>query len=290
MPRASGPQGIHYLVDFDSIAVMIGAMEAAADVANTDRYIAKLIKSAHDTVSDEFDSAFVASAMASSVFSHMFEWGTAGINNGRTTRRMSPNNKESHLWEHDLIGSGKNQSITYRFLPSKVPVPQPTTTKTGISQKYLSRLNGKHIFWNKAAIMEAGTPVHIAPKNAGKLFIPLMGWNGPNLRPQDKARGFIMTSKGVTVTPGGEHIGAFNAYWERFWQGQGNKDMQEHMEAAFTKHLDTVRKKAESVRGKLTPAGANNLSAKVAEGRTMASSSMIEQATADEKKRGVDGR
>lgn len=278
MPSANS---IRFMVDFDQVATTIGAIEEAAQVANSDRYIGKLINAAHAEAAKEFDTQFVADAMASSQFKHMFEWGTSGINKGRGVH-LNPNSDAAKLWEHVLMGSGKNKSVGFRFQPSKVPVPLPTESETGISEKYLSKLSGKHIFWNKAAVMESGTPVHIAPKAGGKLFIPLGQWSGPNVRPVDKARGFIMTRNPVIAQPGAATAGTFTAYWERFWQGRGQEIMQDSMENTLSRHLDRVRRKAESVRGNLAPASAGSATRAAARGRALGAK-VMEQAASEEK-------
>jgi len=277
-------QGIQFFVDFEQIATVIGAIEEAAVVADTDRYIGKLINAAHTRVAAEFDGEVIAAAMASDKLHHMFEWGTQGINRGRTTVRLSPNSEAAKLWENTLTGTGKNKGVSFRFKPSKVPVPLPTTTQTGISQRYLSKLNGKHIFWNKAAVMESGTPVHIAPKNGGRLFIPLGSFNGPNIRPYDKKRGFIMTKGPVITVPGGSVAGTFTAFWEAFWQGRGAESMQEHMERSLNNHLERVQAKASRTSRRLQPAGKGNVERAVKKGKAIGIETMNEAASAEERK------
>jgi hypothetical protein len=278
-------QGIQLFVDFEQVATTIGAIEEAATVADSDRYIGKLINAAFAHTAEEFDGEVVAAAMASDKLHHMFEWGTQGINRGRTTVRLSPNSDAAKLWENVLTGSGKNKGVAFRFKPSKVPVPLPTTTQTGISQRYLSKLNGKHIFWNKAAVMEAGTPVHIAPKNGGKLFIPLKGMNGVNIRPQDKARGFIMTSKPVTAVPGAQSAGTFTSFWEAFWQGRGSETMAAHMEKRLQAHLERVNMKASRTRGRMGPAGKGAVERAVSRGRAIGAEEMNNAASAEDRRK-----
>jgi hypothetical protein len=277
--------GIEYFINMDQVGTVIGAIEEAAQVANTDRYIGKLINAAHAKVADEFDAHIIADAMASTAFNHMFEWGTAGINNGKTNRRLNPNSAEAKLWEHVLVGSGKNKSVGFKFLPSKVAVPPPTTAKTGISQKYLSKLKNKHVFWNKAAVMEAGTPVHIAPRNGGKLFIPLATTQGGATGILSNPRGFIMTEKPVTVVPGGQNVGTFTAYWERFWEGTGQEGMQAHMQEALDLHLARVQQEAQRVKGSLKPAAAGTVQKAVKRGRALGAKIMNEAATERERRR-----
>lgn len=280
MPAANS---ITYMVDLEQVATTIGAIELAATYADTDRYIARLINAAHSKAARAFDAEAISKAMTTQTLNHMFEWGTAGINNGKTTRRMRPDSPEAKLWHHTITGAGRDKAVGFIFDASKVPVPQPTTTKTGISQEYLSKVKGKHIFWNKAAIMESGTPVKIKPKNGGKLFIPLNGYDSPSLRPIDKARGFIMTRKSVTVVPGGRHAGTFNALWERFWEGTGQVIMQADMEEGLQAHLEQVKLKAEHTSPRMAPASSNQVSKAVAKGRALAVQTMEQESIKSER-------
>lgn len=270
---------VNYMVDLEAVATTIGAMEAAAEVAGSDSYIGKLINAAHAKVADEFDAHIIADAMTTTAFNHMFEWGTAGINKGRTTRRISPNSPEAKLWDHVIIGSGRSKSVDFHFIPSKVPVPLPTTGQTGIDQKYLNRLKGKHIFWNKAAVMETGAEVHIEPKNGAKLFIPL------GVGKTDDPRGFVMTSKPVTVVPGGRNIGTFSAYWEKFWNGLGQEGMQAHMEEGLLSHLERVQQTAQRTKGRLMPASSNEAAKAASRGRALGTKQMRQQAIERERVR-----
>lgn len=267
-------EAMKYLVDLASLASTIGAMQGIDDAADSDQYMSNLLESAHTKAAEEFDLEVIAAATASGSMNHMFEWGTAGINKGRTTRRMNPNNPEAKLWKHTFTGSGKNREADYIFEPSKVPVPLPTTAKTGISQQYLSKLKGKHIFWNKAAVMEAGTPVHISPKNkGGKLFIPHMDNPPPSARPIDIARGFTMYSGTVTVTPGAHSAGTFEAFWKRFWDGRGSKIMEEEINRSFREDMDRA---LAGTKGKssMTPPSDIVFNEQVAAGRAKAKTTM----------------
>jgi hypothetical protein len=134
-----------------------------------------------------------------------------------------------------------------------VPVPQPTTESTGVAQKYLSKLRGKHVFWSKSIIMETGQKVTISPKPGGKLFIPFNGNPPEDATPSEIARGFMMYPGSVTMTPGGNNVGTFTAYWEAYWNGPGAATMREHAESRFLSDLETVMKFAGNKRGQLKP-------------------------------------
>lgn len=277
--------GMEFMIDLESVSALIGAMEGVSEVANSEAYMNELIQAAHAKVTDEFDMQIAADAMATTSLNHMYEWGTAGINRGRTTRRLNPLSPEARLWQHRLTGRGKNQAASFAFLPSKVPVPLPTTEKTGISSKYLKNLKRKHIFWNKAAVMESGTPVTIKPKAGGKLFIPHMGQTPRNARPIDIARGFTMTPNSVTLRPGGNNAGTFTAYWERFWEGRGSGEMQAHMEKGFMQDLERVMAEAQAARGTMTRPSVTLVAADIKKAKANAAKTMTSGAHARNRKR-----
>jgi hypothetical protein len=234
--------GIAFEVDFSELASTIGAFEGIADAASNERYVGAALDDAHAIVSKEFDSEVTAAAMASGRMNHMFEWGTQGINSGRTTRRINPLSAEARLWRDTLKGMGATRTLGFDFEPSKVPVPVTTTNATGISQKFLTKLQqNKYVFWNKAAVMESGSQVTITPKPGKKLFIPLVGRTSvEGLRPVDIARGFIMTPHTVTSQPGKKTAGTFSAYWMDFWNNRGEKMMRERFSAIVQKDVDTT--------------------------------------------------
>jgi hypothetical protein len=264
---------IKFNADLSSVAALIGAVDGAEEATDNDRYISDLIRFAHAEAVDEFNMEAIAFGQAGQI-KHMFEWGTQGINQGRTTRRMNPMNKDARLWRNTIDGVGKSQVLDFEYKHSQVPIPNPTTTKTKISQRYLTKLSrGKTFFWNKAFVMESGTPVHIKPKNGGRLFIPLMG------NPSEKAdkasikRGFIMTPHEVEARPGANSAGTFTAFWTRFWEGRGQDIIQTSMETGFKKDVETAVAKADETRGAMKPVQSNDFEAQVqtSKARTKAS-------------------
>ena len=75
---------------------------------------------------------------------HMYEWKKTG-------------NKSARLFKlNRTLEDGLSFKINYTLLPSKSMVPS-------------SNSNRRHVFANKAAIMEAGNPLVIRPKNAERL-------------------------------------------------------------------------------------------------------------------------
>jgi len=76
---------------------------------------------------------------------HVYEWGGIGKSNSRL-----------FILERDSILSG-SLIISTKFLPSRMPVPiDPSLLTPGKTGKSVSK---RSVFANKAAVMEAGTPV-----------------------------------------------------------------------------------------------------------------------------------
>lgn len=221
------------LVDFSDVSELIGTVYAAGNLSNDNNFMGDLIENAHHEVAQEFDREITATALASGAFKHMFEWGTLGINRGRSSRRPNPVSEAARLWTHNLTGIGKDRGISFAFKPSVATVPRPTVKKTKISFEKLSLLNTKHVFWNKAAIMESGKVVTISPKNGKFLFIPFYGTPPENASESNKRRGYMMYPGSVRVQPGEQSQGTFTAYWIKFWNGRGKQMMTKNIESAF---------------------------------------------------------
>ena len=119
-------------------------------------------------------------------FHHVYEWKKAGKPSGR-------------LFIMKRIDSGGlGFKTSYEFIQSKSLVP----TKKG---------KHRHVFANKAMVMEAGNPVVIKPRNSERLVFDINGYT-------------VFMPKGASVTvnkPGG--IGVRNSFrmaYEHFFKGQ----------------------------------------------------------------------
>jgi hypothetical protein len=117
---------------------------------------------------------------------HVYEWKKTG-------------NKSARLFKLNKTGQvGLSFGINYEFLPSKSMVPASTGKR-------------RHMFINKASIMEKGEPLVIRPKNADRLVFEIDGET-------------VFMPKGASVTvrrPGGS--GARNQFTlahSRFFSGR----------------------------------------------------------------------
>lgn len=123
--------------------------------------------------------------------------------------RMSPRSLH-HVYEWNRVGSkshrlfklnktsldGLSFRISYEFLPSKTFVPEGT--------------GRRHVFTNKAAVMEAGNPLVISPRYSTRLVFEL---NGEKV--------FMPPGQSVTVKrPGGPGVkNQFGLSFSRFFSG-----------------------------------------------------------------------
>jgi hypothetical protein len=117
---------------------------------------------------------------------HVYEWKKAG----NKTARLFKLNKISQV--------GLSFGVNYQFLPSKSMVPASTGKR-------------RHMFINKASVMEKGEPLVIRPKNAERLVFEVDGET-------------VFMPKGASVTvkrPGGSAArNQFTLAHSRFFSGR----------------------------------------------------------------------
>jgi hypothetical protein len=216
----------------DVITAIAGfdVMEKAVD--NDSQYMYYVMYTAHEESLETFHE--VAAATATTVgIEHMYEWGTVGINTGRSSMRPSPLEPRARLWEDTIDGQGMNFVLGYDFKPSTATVPKLTTRDSGIDQEVIKRMK-THIFWNKAMVMETGASVRITRKDAEFLLIPTstMEEQNVNLTPKtyDRKRGYMLRKVGYNAQPGHKSMGKFNSMWVAYWAGQGIEQVKESIQ------------------------------------------------------------
>ena len=117
---------------------------------------------------------------------HVYEWKKAG-------------NKTARLFKLNKISEeGLSFRVNYEFMPSRSMVPAPTGRR-------------RHMFANKALIMEEGKPLVIKPKNAERLVFEV-----------DGETVFMPKGKSITVRrPGGSaSTNQFTLAHSRFFSGR----------------------------------------------------------------------
>jgi hypothetical protein len=237
------PKQIELEADWSALSELIGTVEGATKVLNDSKFMDLLITRAHAEAKVQFDGDAAAYATATGTLGHMYEWGTAGINTGRTTRRMDPLSESAKLWKHTLSGTGSTKEAGFVFQPSTVPIPKPTVKATGVDRATLSLLKGgPYVFAAKAAIMEAGTTVTIRPRGDNMLFLPF-GPDGPR-NPKYAGRTYIWTRGPIRSVPGRTYAGNFSKFWLAWWNTEGDKIMTDSIEDAVSRKMQTLLDKA----------------------------------------------
>lgn len=245
--------GMQFFADFSGVEKALGAAWGALDALDDKEYQNDLIRTAFAEANDAFNLEAAAYAAAGGNIKHMFEWGTIGINRGRTNMRPSPTSDRARLWQPVIEGHGLRKQFDFTFRPSIAFVPKPTTGETGMSQDVISELRD-HVFWNKAMVMESGMTVTIRTQEAQFLLFPFYKGNiPPHARSNDIARGYTLHPGPVTMRPGARTAGQFNAYWVQFWEGRGNDILNYSIQRQIDADFDTAIAMAHS-NGTMRPA------------------------------------
>jgi hypothetical protein len=151
------------------------------------RFKAAFTKIMFDQIDTDFGNYIDALARSKpKSLHHVYEWKKAG-------------NKSARLFKLNRISEdGLSFKINYSLLPSKSMVPTTDGKR-------------RHVFANKAAVMEEGKPLVIRPKNAERLVFKV-----------DGETVFMPKGKAVTVKrPGGSAAtNQFNLAHSRFFSGR----------------------------------------------------------------------
>ena len=238
-----------FMVDFTALETALGGIQALEETVQEQRYLDDLLEAAFNDTEEAFNAEAAAFALAGGAIKHMYEWGTAGINRGRSSVRPNPMSPTARLWATNLTGHGLDRVYSYYFRPSLAVVPKPTVRDTGMSAEAISNLRD-HVFWNKAQVFETGQAVRIVPVQAKFLIQPFYKGNIPsNARGADIKRGYTV-SKGPNVfRPGAAVAGNFTNFWLHYWENQGQAMVNEHMEGMV--RIDFERDIMRSRRGTL---------------------------------------
>jgi hypothetical protein len=163
-------------------------------------------------INEDFGAYIDAKARTAPLaFHHVYEWKRAG-------------NEESRLFElNKLSQDGLSFSIGYNFKLSRSLVP----TNKG---------KHRHVFANKATIMESGMPVIIRPRSAERLVFDVSGYTV-----------FMPKGAPVTVTkPGGTRVkDSFKIAYKHFFTG--NLVNQSIKRSGFQKMFNSSISKALSI-------------------------------------------
>ncbi len=227
---------IKMMVDMSEVNKLIGAGLAVGGLTDRSRYVKTVINGAVPIALEEFDTRVTAFALASGGMKHMFEWGTLGINRGRSNKRPSPNSENARLWDSYMMTPKGQTIVSFRYKDSIADVPKPTKRDTGIDTDILKKLK-THKFPKKAMVLELGIPVVIKPKPGNKikiLFVPNT-WKGE--------KGFTIYKRNTQPNISADTKGTFTIYWMTFWQGSGIEIIEREVESNVMKDVTKIMKK-----------------------------------------------
>lgn len=220
------------MADFSGVIEALAAGRALTGSIKDTRYLDMVVDVAFGIANDEFNREAAAYAAAGGGIKHMFEWGTIGINPGKTNRRPNPLSESARLWETFAKGHGLDRYMTFVFKPSVAYVPLPTAGDTGMDPKIINIMR-RHVFKWKAEVLETGAPVNIKPKRAKFLLIPAYPNNRPFMRPNDVKRGYMLLQRDIQGQPGRNVAGNFEKYWFQFWEGRGGEILDKSIESQY---------------------------------------------------------
>lgn len=189
--------------DLSGIGSYIGAVKGTLEALEDPAFHGKFLGS----LTNEIKKKFMADAVSANLageghISHMFEWGTN--EDGFKGTSSKP------LFALTKSGGTEHATLSFKFLPSTEFVPLPDPSKYGFPASKLDNMK-RHVFREKALVMETRGQVVIKPKTAKRLFIP----------DASSPQGYVMTSSPVTVNPGGpQATGGFGTYWNQWFDGR----------------------------------------------------------------------
>lgn len=222
-------------VDMEPVMEFLATGGAIADTiakrgANA-RYMDTITTIALEQADDVFNTETAAYAMSTGQFGHMYEWGTAGINKGRSNVRQPASAPTARLWHSFSEGQGIDRALFMVYKPSVANVPKPTKAATGMDTDVIASMKD-HVFTWKAKMIDEGAWVTIEPVESEFLLIPAYEHNRQYMRNHDIKRGYMLT-RGPVEFQLGMNYESFAEWWLNYWMGQG----EEILEASIRKQI-----------------------------------------------------
>lgn len=213
--------GVSFSINMDSVIESMAGLDALIQSTKGRAYLDAIVDEAFEEADSNFNTAAEAYAKATGHISHMYEWGTIGINKGRTNSRLPASNPNARLWHTFTEGAGLNRTVWFAFKPSVAFSPKPTKQDTNMDPDIIAKMRD-HVFRWKARVMETGEAVTINPKRAKFLLLPVYKKDRARVRPNDAKRGYTLSAGPIVAHPGYyTYGGEFFAFWNAFWQGEG---------------------------------------------------------------------
>lgn len=260
------------VTNLDQLAEGIGSYLGLMEGLRQKDYMDDLITDAHQTTAREFNRAAMHYAMSGGAISHMYEYGTAGINNMGVTHYASGMNPASRLWKNEIHGGGGRKVLSFTFLPSKKDTPPHDYVALGIDPREAPPLKvdtgaRKYKFEWKASVVESGTDVKVFARWSKRLFIPVKTEGLPSSYTGDPTKGYVWAKTHV-FSPGEATggTGKFTTFYSTWWAREGAEMMGLEMRKSVEKSLFEVSAKIKPTMNMKSPA-ATNVKALVQKGK-----------------------
>jgi hypothetical protein len=258
--------------NLDQLAEGIGSYLGLMEGLKQKDYMDDLLTETHKTVAREFNRAAMNFAMGGGAIKHMYEYGTAGINDLGPTHYASGMNPNARLWRNELVGGGGRKTIGFTFLPAKKQTPPHDFEELGIDPSKAPPLKvdtgqRKYYFPAKATVVESGSDVKVFAKWSKRLFIPTKTEGLPSEYTGDPSRGYVW-AKSHVFSPGEATggTGKFTTFYSTWWSKEGAEQMGTMMMKKVETDLTTVAQKVKPSKHPKSVAS-TNIKALVEKGR-----------------------
>lgn len=270
--------GVSFYIAIDGVIEAIAAGFAVTDSMKDPRYTDAIVDEAFERADQVFNVGAEALGKTGAI-AHMYEWGTLGINKGRTNVRLQPSSPAARLWHNYTEGHGLERTLWLAYRPSVANIPKPTVGASGMSVEDISRLKD-HVFRWKAEVMEEGQEVTIARKSRTKwLLIPAYEQNRQFMRKNDIKRGYMLTKGPLTVTPGRKVQGNFREFWTGFWNEQGAEIVEEYIQDQILLDYEPEFRRARTTKT-LRPVGTMTITSDIMKEKKKTQARVIKKARA----------
>lgn len=259
------------ITNLDQLAEGIGSYIGLMEGLKQKDYMDELLTDAHKRAAQQFNRAAMRYAMGGGPIRHMYEYGTAGINDLGKTHFASGMNKNAMLWENIIAGGGGRKTISFMFKPAKMETPPHDFEELGIDPREAPPLKvdtgqRKYYFPAKATVVESGTDVKVFARWSKRLFIPTKTEGLPANYSGDPSKGYVW-AKSHVFSPGEATggTGKFTTFYSTWWAREGATIMSDMMMETVEENLETVVKKIKPGKTMKSPA-ATNIKSLVAKG------------------------
>ncbi len=266
--------------NFEGLAGIIGKFRGMAEAADDTSFIQELLVSANDRTLQRFNIAAAAFNSGNQRnlnrrFPHMYEYGTAGITQGRGGVRFAdPTSQASRLWVFNTVPAGNTVETFVTFRDAVAPnlKPMERTDLEGLPLETVQAMSTrKYVFKERARLVEYGAIVSITPKYAQALIYPT----------KDNERGYGFWTKQMgpmqqrleSVTgnnSASRHKGAFTSFFLKWWNTTGEQAVIDSAHNSFRARIGAATRYG-TVNKTLKPVqttnviGASEAAAKIAE-------------------------